>query len=310
MLSSHIVHRYLASVNPKTGRFYIDADVRFRPPTDMWEGVWKGEKDPKVLLIWKMCVEKIQGDGRTPSDKLYGAALAYWRNKIKKEGLDLPLPAEAKTIAETKYGPFQIKRGDDIDEWVKACLKSANLINDVTKTAAEWEVGINSLETAVKVAQERIAKHEKGLAEGTRVEQRKKWIAEAQDELENVTKDLDAARKAVTELQTTVIKHEEAKAPVIEFEQSFQLLLAQACNDLSKRDVLARAKAALAQFEASMKSPKMASDKHGLDLWDSMKALWSKLLNKVTAAFEAVSDWASDLMSTTKRLNKLLDSVS
>ena len=123
MLSSHIVHRYLASVNPKTGRFYIDADVRFRPPTDMWEGVWKGEKDPKVLLIWKMCVEKIQGDGRTPSDKLYGAALAYWRNKIKKEGLDLPLPAEAKTIAETKYGPFQIKRGDDIDEWVKNIRK-------------------------------------------------------------------------------------------------------------------------------------------------------------------------------------------
>ena len=164
-----------------------------------------------------------------------------------------------------------------------------------------------------KDAKDRIKKHEEGLEKGNRVNQRTKWLAEAKRDLESGSKDLEKASAAVEALEEVLEKHEDVEAPVIEFEKQFQHLLDVASNDLSKRAVLAQAKAALAKFEAEMSSPKFASDKEAGNpaeaLWDlasrGLRAVWKR----VQSAFAHIEDWAGDLTSSTKRLDKLLTSV-
>lgn len=281
---------------------FLEADERFRPPRHVLQGVDAKELDPKVLLIWKYVVEQLG------SKFSYGAGIAYWRNKCMKEGLDLPY-AYQKAESGATFGAFKIKTGDEIEAWVKERLLSAGLISNVQRTAAEWQLEIEHLQRAVNDAKERIKKHEEGLAKGTRVEQRKEWLTQARKDLEISTKDLEKARAAVEGLQTTVEKHEEIKAPVVDFEKQFQLLLHQASNDLAKREVLAKAKAALARFESEMASPKFASDKQAFDLWDSIKQTWNGLWDAVKTAFKAIAEWAADLSTNTKQIKTLLASV-
>jgi len=277
-------------------RFLILSDDRYRPPRHILDGVDKGELDPKVLLVWKYVVEKL---GPKFS---YGAGVAYWKSKCAKEGLDLPLQF-VKAEQGAEFGHFKIKTGDQIEDWVKERLKSAGLISDTQKTAEEWQFEISSLDAAVQDAQERIAKHEKGLAEGTRVNQRIKWLAEAKTDLEKAGKDLELARKAVEELQKVLVKHVDVEAPAIDFEKQFQTALHLASNDLSKREVLIKARAALAKFEAEMMNPKMAG------VMDSLMGGLQKAWGMVQSAFSVLKSWVTDLVQDTKNLDKLLQSV-
>jgi uncharacterized protein (DUF342 family) len=157
----------------------------------------------------------------------------------------------------------------------------------------------------VKDAQDRIEKHEKGLAEGTRVKQRTGWLAEAKSDLEKATKDLKAAEEAVKGLQDVIEKHVEVQAPVVDFEKQFQAALHLAANDLSKKEVLAKAKAALAKFEAEMSNPKMASTREA-GIIDMAQRAW----NWVVTTFTMLGEWVKDLTSSTNRIEKLLESVS
>jgi len=280
--------------------YTILSDDRFRPPKWLLAGVEAGEIPTKGLAVWKYVVESMG------AKFTYGGATVYWRNKCKKEGIELQ--AKHLTSGEgAEFGPFKVKTGDQIEEWVKERMKSEGLYNEGVKTAAEWEMEIGHLERMIDDARKRIATHEKGLAEGTRVKQREKWLAEAKGDLTKAEKSMDEAKKAIGEFKTETARHETVVAPAIDFEKAFQQVLHSATLDLSKREVLAQAKAALAAFEQEMMAstqPRMAGI---LDtVWSVLERAW----NWVVSAFHEVSEWASDLMSDTKRIGKLLDSVS
>lgn len=280
---------------------FILSDDRFRPPKWLLQGVDTGEIPAKGLLVWKYVVESL-------GPKMnYGAATVYWRNKAKKEGIEL----QAKFLVPgegAEFGPFKIKTGDQIEDWVKERLRSEGLYQEGVKTAADWQLEVGHLQRMLEDAQKRIAQHEKGLAEGSRVNQRTKWLAEAKADLAKAEKEMAKAQAALAEFKTEVVRHEEAKAPVIDFEKQFQAALSAATLDLSKREVLAQAKAALAKFEQEMVGQaKMAAKEAGIldSLWGAVERAW----NWVVSAFEDFRDWISDLASDTKRISKLLDAA-
>lgn len=309
---------------------YIDADSRYadsryQPPKWMVNAVDSGELPTKCLLIWKYTVERLGAKFSFP------AGVAYWRNKCRKEGVEL---AEKflKGGQGAEFGPWKIKTGDQIEEWIKERLKSEGLISDVARTAAEWQLEITSLERAVEEAREKITKHEAGLAQGNRVNQRQKWLATARADLESASKELEKAKVAVVKLSETAQRHETHKAPVVEFEKQFQFAMSLAMKDMGKDDIIAAAKAAIAKFEgqvdeavdataeeaaAAPESPAKpksegsgfgyawASDRQaGLldDLWGGVKKVWSA----VKGAFGALADWTKDLLGLQKKLDKML----
>jgi chromosome segregation ATPase len=288
------------SITYRVARRFLEADARYRPPQWILQMVDAGELPDEALLNWKYVVEKLG------SKFNYGGGIAYWRNKCMKQGMDVSEAAKEKAAT---FGPFKIKHGDDIDEWVKERLKSAGLVSDVMKTAAEWKLEIEHFERELQDASDRIAKHEKGIEEGSKVKQREKWLAGAQRDFDAAQKELKKAAEAIDGLEDVVEKHEKVVAPVPDFERQFQQLLQQATMDLSKREVLAQAKRALENFESEMMNPKMASSKQAFELWDILKRTWDKLLKAVKHAFDVIADWTADLLSDTKQLNKLLESV-
>lgn len=285
------------------------ADNRFQPPKNIVNGVSTGELPTEVLMVWKYVVEEL-------GDKFnFGAGVQYWRNKCGKEGITLPA-AYLKGGKGSTHGEWKVKSGDQIEEWIKQRLLSEKLISTTQRTAAEWQLEISSLQSAVEAAQDKIATHEKGLAEGNRVKQRTVWLAAAKKDLIASNKDLEKARAAVEGLQEAMDKHEDVKAPVITFERQFQAMLHEASNDLSKREVLAQAKAALAKFEEEMNTPKFATDSL-LDIGDQMVAMWKMvkrgwdgLWKRVMSAFAKIEAWADDLDDDTKKLDKLVASAS
>jgi hypothetical protein len=280
---------------------FFEADNRFQPPKQIVNGVEIGALDPKVLMIWKYVVEQMGGKFN------FGGATTYWRNKCHKEGLVLP-PEYLEAGKGAEFGSFKIMAGDQIEEWVKERLKSAGLLDSARRTVAEWELEISHLQGVVKDAQERIEKHQAGLAEGNRVNQRQKWLAEAQRDLASAAKDLDAAQEALKDLREAAEKHVDAQAPVMSFEQQFQTLLNVAMNDMSRKEVLARAKAALAQFEQQMNAAG-ARTAGASDLVDSVVSGLSRLWQRVVGCFTAIRNWADDLFHSASRLEKLFDSI-
>lgn len=277
----------------------ILSDDRFRPPKWLVAGVESGEIPTKGLTIWKYVVESM-GPKFT-----YGGGVVYWRNKCKKEGVDLQ-PKHLQSGEGAEFGPFKVKSGDQIEDWVKERLRSEGLYQDGVKTAAEWELEIGHLDRMIEDARTRISTHEKGLAEGNRVKQREKWLAEAKGDLAKAEKDIEAARKAIGEFKTEVVRHETVVAPAIDFEKAFQQVLQSATLDLSKRDVLAQAKAALAAFEKEMTAAQPRTAGILDTVWSVLERAWNFVVN----SFHEISEWATDLMSDTKRIGKLLDSVS
>lgn len=312
---------------------YIDADSRYRPPKWMVNAVDAGELPTQCLLIWKYTVERLGAKFSFP------AGVAYWRNKTRKEGIELQ-EKFLKGGKGAEFGPWKIKTGDQIEDWVKERLKSEGMISDVNRTAAEWQLEITSLERAVAEADEKIQKHQKGLQEGNRVQQRQKWLAQARQDLHSSLKELTKAKAAVAKLAETANRHETHKAPTVDFEKQFQMAMGLAMKDMEKGDIIAAAKAAIAKFEGEVagaveeteaeavapppepvpelspaEAPKpkpksesgfvWATDRHaGLldDLWGGVKKMWSA----VKGAFTALADWTKDLLGLQKQLDKML----
>ena len=300
----------------------IEADQRFQPPKQIVNGVDNGELPAKVLMIWKYTVERLGAKFN------YGAGTAYWRNKCRKEGIDLP-SKYLKGGEGAEFGPWKIKTGDQIEDWVRERLKSEGLISDVARTAAEWQLEISHLESAIEDAKDRIVKHREGLAAGNRVNQREKWLAEAEKDLSKATKDLDKARQAVEDLSDTVQKHSEHKAPVVEFEKQFQFAMMLALQNLDKKDVIEAAKSAIAKFEAQVtdaQAAELAETQQAVEeaipptlavpykaanmeklaivmmLFEGLK----KLYDIVKGAFESLVDWTKDILGINKSVKKML----
>jgi len=273
---------------------FIQGDDRYRPPKYILNGVETGELPNEALMIWSYVVQKM-------GDKFdFGGGTVYWRNKCKKEGIDLPV-AYLQKESGAEYGVFKVMGGDQIETWVKERLKSAGLLNEARRTVAEWELEISHLKSVVAAAAEKVEKHTKGIAEGSRVKQRQGWLAEAQQSLDSASKDLTKAEQALVDLGKAADRHVDVQAPVIAFEQQFQLLLDQAMNDMSRKELLARAKAALTAFEAQI----AGAGARTAGLGDALKRFW----DKVVGCFVALKDWAQDILHSTKQLNKLFDSV-
>jgi hypothetical protein len=288
-----------ALIESRVAARFIQSDDRFRPPKYILNGVETQELPDKVLMIWKYCVEKM-------GDKFdFGGATVYWRNKCAKEGIVLPPQYLQKETGAT-WGNFKIMGGDQIEQWVKERLKSSGLLDESRRTVQEWELEIAHLRRVVEEAQQKVDKHTKGIAEGSRVKQRQGWLAEAQQSLDGATRDLDKAEKAVQDLGRAQERHVDAQAPVISFEQQFQVLLNQALNDMSRKEVLARAKQALAAFEQQISQAgqaRMAGRQAGLQ--DLVERLW----DRVKGSFAAIKDWTLDILHSAKQLNRLFDSV-
>ena len=289
----------------------ILSDNRFRPPKWLVNGVDSGDLPDDALLIWKRTVEKFGPKFN------FGAGVAYWRNKMRKEGHALD-QKYLKGGTGLGFGPWKIKTGDQIEDWVRERLNSEGLINNATRSAAEWQLEISSIASAIEDAQQRITTHEAGLEKGSRVNQRIKWLAQAKKDLETGQKSLDEAEKAVAELAKAAQRHDTHKTPVVAFEKDFQKSLILAAKDLQKKDVLEAARAALARFEAELetaeetpieeapptqRSPMRFEAGAGDWILNALKKAWGI----VAGAFQTIREWAGDLKGETKTLNKMLD---
>lgn len=279
------VNAMLASnVRTRFARFLVQADDRFRPPKTIVNGVKKGEIDVHVLQIWGMVVDKLG----TPGQKLnYGGAVKYFQNKCAKMGYPLP-PKYIGAGQGATHGVFKIKDGDQIEDWVKERLKSAGLLEDAKKEVQEQKEQVAAVQMTLEDLLKASVKEDK----------------ERQKQLKQAEKDVAAAAQAIEALEKAVEKHEDVDVPVISFEQQFQLLLHQAMNDLSRKEVLAQAKAVLAKFEFEMKAPvRMAG------VLDQAGKMVGKLWDKVVAIFSAVRGWADDVQHSADTIDKLFASV-
>jgi len=266
-----------------------------RPPVGVAAAVHSGRLDPKALLAWKLVVEKL-GDHFS-----YGAGVSYWRNKCAKLGIDLDEGFLTGMGGKGVSKGFPIKGGDAIEEWVRARLKSEGLIAAVGRSAIEAEMVCSSLQDKIEEAKEKIAKHKAGIAEGSRVKQREKWLAKAETDLDQLLKEIEEVKGSVQEVQEAAARHETHKAPSIAFEERFQALLKEALRDLSQQEITQKVLMQLAQFNTSVEAAPMAVA--GSKTAGMLSSLWNKIV-RATASFKT---WARDLLGISKDMNKLLD---
>jgi hypothetical protein len=286
---------------------FLQSDDRFMPPAYIASGVESGELPASVLMYWKYVVETIVGKcPSTPRDEVYKAGTAYWRNKCQKEGVDLP-DAYVRGQGGASSGVFKDKSGTQVEDWVKARLASEKLINDAVRTASEWEVEILHVQRAIDDCSARVKKQEAAIAaDPVKMRaRREKWLADAKEGLDDAQTSMDKAKKALDAMKEQTTRHQEVTVPVLDFEKQFQTALLSATVDLSKRDVLAQAKAAIAKFEQEM-----VAQSRQAGVLDSLWSMAEKAWNWVVRAFQGVEEWVGDLLHSTKRLEKLLDAAT
>lgn len=278
----------------------------FKPPKWMVAAVHEDELPAKVLLIWKYVVEK-QGERFK-----WPAAIAYWRNKCKKEGIDIG-KYDKGGGGKGALAKFPIKN-DQIEDWVKQKLASEGLIADANQTAAEIELSIGSLQRRIEEAKQKIAKHQAGIMAGKRVEQRKRWLAKAENELGQLEDELARAQRGVDQVQQAVARHDTA-VPTATFEKEFQKLLKKAMKDMSQQDVMAKVLQTMAAFNAELEEAHAAAKEelsataslHTAAAKDVVLALVSKAWSKVVGLAKKVSGWVKSLFKSAHNLNRLMD---
>jgi len=289
--------------------------MQYRPPKWIAAAVNDGKLDPKVLLIWKYVVDKL---GLHYDDKrAYGAAIAYWRNKCKKEGIDLGGYATGGGGAGATSG-FLVKGGDRIEDWVRARLKSEGLIDDVGVSAEQAEMGIDSLQRRIAETKAKIEKHRAGIAAGSRVSQREKWLAKAESELRALEGELGEAAEGVEKVREAAERHATHKAPTVAFEKEFQNLVKAAQKELSAQAITNKVLTALAQFnselDAETSAARVAATHLGVAPYSPMiedigKALL-KVWDKAKKLFGSVASWVKGLFTTAGKINRLMDKAA
>jgi hypothetical protein len=292
-----VLSRYLG----KQARLDVLADERFQPPkwlvnavTPVEEG-GAGDMQVEALNVWKYVA---QGLG---SHFSYGAATKYWRNKCLKMGYTVPEKYLEGGGGEGASGPWKVKSGDQIEEWVKATLRSKKLLVDVGHSVHDWQLEINSLERHIAETQETVEKHLAGISAGNRVNQRQKWLEKATKDLDGYQKELTAATTECAKLLEVAQRYDEHQSPTLDFEQQFQFMMLLAQKEFDKKTVVAAVQKALDRFEQGL-------DIEGLrtaGLGDMLSRAWEFIKN----AWSAFTDWVSDLTKTTRDLDKLLTSA-
>lgn len=279
-------------------------DERFRPPREIVNAVDAGELPVEALNVWKAVVEK-QTEGARPLD--VGAAYAYWRNKCLKNGIALP-PGLQKGGEGATHGPWKIKTGDEIEEWVKQTLRSKGLLNEVGKSVHDWQMEITHLERMVAEAQTKIEGRLRGSGPGAKTP-----LEKSQAELTKYSKELATAKGELIRLQEEAARYEKAKNCAIEFEKEFQFMMLLAAKDLDKASVLESVKKAIARFEQGLEIPDAQSPSHDVDryrqagLWDSVSDAAKKAWAWLASTFGALIEWFQDLGADTDKLANLLD---
>jgi len=279
------------------------AGYEFKPPKWLVAAVHAGEIEAKALLIWKYVVEK-QG-----SQFKFPAAIAYFRNKCRKEGVDLGVYAEAGGgKGKGALAAFPIGN-EQIEDWVKQKLISAGLIAEAGHSASEIKLDISSIEQRINECKTKIGKHQAGLAAGTRVEQRKKWLAAAEKELDQLTDELHRARRGIEQVETAVERHDTA-VPSVSFEKEFQKLLKAAMKEMSQQDIMMKVLQSMAAFNSELEAAKAkahAASTRQAGVTDVVIGMLSKAWGKVVGLSKRVSGWVKGLFKSAHDLSKLMD---
>ena len=297
-----VLHRYLG----RQAGFDVLSDERFQPPkwlvnavTPVEEG-GAGDVQIEALNVWKYVA---QGLG---SHFSYGAATKYWRNKCLKMGYTVPEKYLEGGGGEGASGPWRVKSGDQIEEWVKATLRSKKLLAEVGNSVHDWQLEINSLERHIEEAQELVEKHLAGISTGNRVPQRQKWLEKASSDLSKYQKDMDEATKECANLLETAERYTKHQSPTLGFEQNFQFIMILMNKEFDKTTVVKSVRDALERFEQGLEIPDLANSAlRAASLGDMLSGAWNFFKN----AWSAFTDWVSDLTKTTRDLDKLLTSA-
>lgn len=307
LIARTVVSRFLS----REAAFMALADDRFRPPLSIVNGVDSGVLPAEVLSVWKYVVET-QG-----SHAKYGDAVEHWRNKCKKMSIALPAEYSEKGSlgGEGSQGPWKVKTGEQVEDWVKECLKSKGLIEEVGRSVYEWKLQINHYEREVNDAQGLVDKHLAGISEGNRVKQRQQWLEKAKKSLDENKKELDRCKEACDELEKQLARYAEHKSPTVEFEKEFQFMLGIAAKDFSNKQVLEAVAKALERFEKGLPmpgagpqdDPAMYGGYKAAGIGDAVLGLLEKAWDFVKSAFKDLADWVKDLTADTKKLEGLLD---
>lgn len=289
-----VVRRFLASRS-------LEADAKFQPPKWLVSAVDSGELQVECLNVWKYVADQLA------SHFSYAAATKYWRNKCLKMGYSIPEKLMEGGGGEGATGPWRVKTGDQIEEWVKATLKSKGLLADMGRSAHDWRMEINSLERELSEAQGRVDKHVKALAAGSKDARRKKWLDEAQSDLAKFGKQMAEANKALEDLLATAARYEQHKSPTLEFEREFQFMLLLAGKDFDKEAVLKAVQTAIDRFEKGLEIPDAGpADDVGRYQGYKTAGILDKVWTFLKNAWSLFTDWVSDLVGTTKKLDKML----
>ena len=316
--AASVVRRFLAKS--------VWAAEQFRPPLPVVNAVDEGKLDPHVLLYWKAVVEtiwsKAQERGRPApvGSALYAAAVEYWRNKCAANGYPLPKEYLEGLGGPGAEGPWKIKTGDQVEDWVKQTLLSQNLISTLEKTAAEWEMEITSLTAYLDDAQDRASKHKENLAKAKSpagVAQKQKWLDGALKDIEKFTGELKTAKEKLGELTAAAQKKSQAQNFSIEFEKEFQFLMMVAKKDLDKKAVLESVKKAIERFEAGLDIPDAQSPAHDIGRYEGPSGKTAGILDTIAkglvkaweylkGAFDYFTDWVAGLVGTTQKIDQML----
>jgi hypothetical protein len=271
---ANVVRRYLAvrGLAPRKAS-------RYTPPRGIVNGVETGELPPEVLDYWSYVVEAYGPHWDPKNGRCWAAAVQHWRNKCRKMGIVLPGNyQEGKEDDPGKLGGpggagrWATTPGEQIEEWVKANMKSRSLIDETGRTIDEWRAWVAHYEQAAAKTQELIDKHllamkdvedklrakaeemaaklkkkgkdadlEKILSDlkdkSAGLAQRRKWIESAQRELDANTDQVDKAKAALEALKKATARHMSHKSPTVAFEAEFQFMVLQALKQFSMEEV-------------------------------------------------------------------------
>jgi len=252
---------------------------------------------PEVLIVWQYVVDK-QGQHFE-----YAAAINHWRNKCAKDGIPLTQPFITGLGGAGSKGEFSTMSGEQVDDWVKATLRSEGMMDEAGQSALRWKLEIGHYKSEIEKFKELVDKHTKGIAEGNRVRQRQEWLEKAVKNLDEQGKELARCEKALDEFMASIQRHTTHRSPTVAFEREFQFMMQQAAIDFDRSDVLKAVEAAVKRFAENIEMPPADDVKTANFLTDVLGKAWKWVSSK----WAAFMDWFEGLVKRTSDLNKLLD---
>lgn len=291
VLAERVARRFLA--------FQLVSDERFRPPKEIVNAVDTGEIPPEALNVWKAVVEASSGSA-IPLN--YGAAYAYWRNKCLKNGIALPASL-LKGGQGAEHGPWKIKTGDQIEEWVKATLKAKGLLDDVAKTAHDWEMEIVHLERMIQETQTKIEGRLRGSGPGARTP-----LEKSKADLEKYAKQMDDAKAELTRLVSETQRLSQVKNCSIELVKDLCFSAIVDRKNLDKVNLLAAFKKAMEILDKELSlSESMELAEKSAGILDTLGKALSKAWNWLVSVFESFFAWVGELRGDTDKLASIFD---